>query len=272
MPAVDAGLMPTTTRPTPVRAGLGSVVAVGYAAGCYLLFVVVFGYAIAFLAGVAVPRGVDDGGHASGAAVAVTVDSLLLAVFGVQHSLMARPFFKRWWTTVVPRHVERSTYVLAASAALALVFWQWRPIPTVVWDVSSPVVRGLIWTAYAAGWAWVLAMSFAIDHVDLFGLGQAVRRLRGLADRAPAFVLPLPYRLVRHPMMIGFFVAFLAVPRMTVGHLLFAGLGSAYILAAVRLEERDLSAELPEYDAYGATTPRFLPHLQSPQRRGSRAV
>lgn len=260
--------MATTTRPASLRPGLGAISAVVYAAVCYLLFVAVFAYAIAFLSGVVVPRDVDQGGPASGAGVALAVDSLLLVVFAVQHSLMARPSFKRWWTSLVPRHLERSTYVLTTSAALALVFWQWRPIPAVVWDVPGAGVRAVIWILFAAGWAWVLAMSFAIDHVDLFGLGQVVRRLRGMAERAPAFALPLPYRLMRHPMMIGFFVAFLATPTMTVGHLVFAGLGSAYILGAVRLEERDLSAELPEYDAYAAVTPRFLPRVRRrPGRR-----
>jgi len=260
--------MATSTRSPAVRAGRGSLLAVAYAVVCYLLFLAVFGYAVAFLTGTVVPRDVDRGGHVTGAMAAVGLDSLLLAVFAVQHSLMARPAFKRWWTTVVPRHVERSTYVLAASLSLALLFWQWRPVPAVVWDVPAPWARGLVWAAYGAGWAWVLAMSFAIDHVDLFGLSQVVRRLRGLADRAPAFASPLPYRLMRHPMMIGFFVAFFAAPTMTVGHLVFAGLGSAYIVGAVRLEERDLAADLPEYDAYAAATPRFVPRHPRVVRRG----
>jgi protein-S-isoprenylcysteine O-methyltransferase Ste14 len=174
---------------------------------------------------------------------------------------MARPAFKRRWTTLVPRHVERSTYVLVASAALALAFWQWRPIPTVVWDVSSPGAGVLLWMLYVVGWMWVLAMSFAIDHLDLFGLRQVTSHLRGLADRAPSFALPLPHRLVRHPMMLGFFPAFLATPSMTVGHLLFAALGCGYVLVGVRLEERDLDRELPEYAAYAAATPRFIPGL-----------
>jgi protein-S-isoprenylcysteine O-methyltransferase Ste14 len=182
-----------------------------------------------------------------------------LAVFAVQHSVMARPAFKQSWTTLVPRHVERSTYVLVASAALALAFWQWRPIPAVVWDVPSPAFRLLLWTLFALGWLWVLAMSFAIDHLDLFGLSQVTRNLRGLGDQPPSFALPLPHRLVRHPMMLGFFPAFLAAPTMTVGHLLFAGLGCAYVLVGVRLEERDLDRELPEYAAYAAVTPRFIP-------------
>ena len=156
--------------------------------------------------------------------------------------------------------------MLAASAALALAFWQWRPIPAVVWDVPGTAGQLLLWMLFALGWVWVLAMSFAIDHFDLFGLRQVARHLRGLADQAPSFAVPLPHRLVRHPMTLGFFPAFLATPTMTVGHLLFAGLGIAYILVGVRLEERDLAEELPEYAAYAAVTPRFIPGLARHRR------
>ncbi len=136
-----------------------------------------------------------------------------------------------------------------------------------VWDLGWSPARVLLWTLFCAGWLWVLAMSFAIDHFDLFGLRQVARHLRGLADRPSAFALPLPYRLCRHPMMLGFLVAFLATPTMTVGHLLFAALGSGYILVGVRLEERDLTASLPEYDAYAATTPRLVPLAPVLRRR-----
>jgi len=244
------------TRPT-----IGSLGSLGYAVVAYASFLAVFAYAVPFLADTVVPRTIDHGGPRAGTAVAVTIDALLLGIFAVQHSLMARPAFKRRWTTLVPAHVERSTYVLVASAALALAFWQWRPIPTVVWDVSSPAARVLLWTLFALGWVWVLAMTFAIDHLDMFGLRQVARHLRGLADRPPSFALPLPHRLVRHPMMLGFVVAFLATPTMTVGHLLFAALGCGYILVGVRLEEHDLTEELPEYAAYAAATPRFVPGL-----------
>jgi methanethiol S-methyltransferase len=244
------------TRPT-----TGSVLSLGYAGVSYASFVAVFLYAVFFLAGTVVPRTIDHGGPRAGTAVAITVDALLLAVFAVQHSVLARPAFKRRWTALVPAHVERSTYVLVASAVLALIFWQWRPIPTVVWDVPWPSARVLLWTLFAVGWLWVLAMTFAIDHLDMLGLRQVARHLRGLADRPASFAVPLPHRLVRHPMMLGFFVAFLATPTATVGHLLFAALGCGYILVGVRLEERDLTEELPEYAAYAATTPRFVPAL-----------
>jgi protein-S-isoprenylcysteine O-methyltransferase Ste14 len=257
--------MTTTEQPhVRTRPSAGAVVVFGYGLVCYASFVVLFLYAVAFVADVVVPRTVDRGGPTSGVMPALLVDVALLGVFAVQHSVMARPGFKRRWTRVVSRHLERSTYVLAANAALALLFWQWRPIPGVVWDVSSPLARLLIGALVVAGFAWVLAMSFAIDHVDLFGLRQVARHLRGLPDRPPVFTHPWPYRLVRHPMMLGFFPAFLVAPTMTWGHLLFGVLACGYVLVGVRLEERDLTADLPEYAAYAAITPRLLPR---PTRR-----
>lgn len=253
--------MATTERTdTPhTHTTVGAVVSFGYALACYAGFTVIFLYGVAFLADVVVPRTVDDGGPHASPASALVINTLLLGVFAVQHSVMARPGFKRRWVTLVPRHVERSTYVLASTAALALAFWLWRPIPTIVWNVSTPTLRWLVWTLYVVGWLWVLAMTFAIDHLDLLGLRQVVGRLRGLGDQPPGFAVPWPYRLARHPMMLGFCVAFVATPTMTVGHLLFAVLGCAYIVVGVRFEERDLAVSLPEYDAYAAETPRFVP-------------
>ena len=260
----------TTTEPTErvrSRPTVGAVLGFGYGVACYLAFVLLLGYGVAFLADVVVPRTVDSGGHHAAPLTAAVTDAVLLSVFAVQHSVMARPGFKRRWTRLVPSYVERSTYVLASSAALALVFWQWRPIPSVVWDASAPAGRAVIWVLYLLGWGWALAMTGAIDHLGMFGLRQVSRRVRGLGDRDPSFAQPLPYRLARHPMMVGFAVAFLAAPTMTVGHLLFAALGCGYILVGVRLEERDLAAELPEYAAYAAETPRFLPRVVSVDRR-----
>jgi protein-S-isoprenylcysteine O-methyltransferase Ste14 len=254
----------TQTGAVRPRAAL-AVLVVGYALLGYLAFAAIFLYAVAFLADVVVARTVDHGGPTSGTPAAVTIDGALLGLFAVQHSVMARPAFKRRWTAVVPAYAERSTYVLGASAVTALLFWQWRPIPTVVWDVDDPGARALVWTLYAAGWLWALAMTFAIDHLDLVGLRQVALRLGGSWEQAPTFALPLAYRLVRHPMMTGFVVAFLAAPTMTAGHLLFAGLGCAYIVVGVRLEERDLTRVLAPYAAYAAVTPRFLPR---PRRRG----
>jgi methanethiol S-methyltransferase len=257
--------MPITDQPTAprTRPTWGSALSFGYGVAGYLAFVAASLYGVAFLADVWVPRTVDHGGPDAGLAAAAVVDALLLSVFAVTHSVMARPEFKRRWRGLVPAHLERSTYVLVASASLALAFWQWRPIPHVAWDMSPSAARVLVWTLYGLGWAWVLAMTFAIDHLDLLGLRQIGRHLRGLAERPSAFAVPWPHRLVRHPMMLGFFVAFLAAPTMTVGHLIFAALGCGYILVGVRFEERDLVEALPEYAAYAAATPRFVPRGRS---------
>ena len=242
----------------------GRVLAAGYAAVVYVAFLAVVLYSIAFLADTVVPRTVDRGPHA-GALTAVVIDVLLLGLFAVQHTVMARPAFKARWTKVVPAHLERSTFVLAATAALALTYALWRPLPTVVWDLEPQAARVLIWVLYAVGWAIVVSMTFAIDHFDMFGLRQVARHLRGARPTSPGFRCPLPYRLVRHPMMTGFLLAFVATPTMTVGHLLFAALGCGYILVGVRLEERDLHRALPDYAEYAASTPRFVPH---PHRAG----
>jgi protein-S-isoprenylcysteine O-methyltransferase Ste14 len=264
--------MTRTTEAHP-RVTPSAALAAGFAILAYLGFAAVVGYAVAFLADAAVPRTVDSGGAHAGAGTAALVDALLLALFAVQHSVMARPAFKRRWTRLVPHHMERSCYVLAASAVLALTFWQWRPIPAVVWQVHAAAARGVLWVLFGLGWLVVVAMTFAIDHFDMVGLRQVSRHLRGRRQAAPAFRLPLPYRLVRHPMMSGFFLALLATPLMTAGHLLFAVLSAGYIVLAVRFEERDLTRTLPEYREYAAGTPRFVPRPRPrprPRRAGDR--
>jgi protein-S-isoprenylcysteine O-methyltransferase Ste14 len=225
----------------------------------YLIFLAVVAYAALFVAGTGVPRTVDAGGPRSATTAAALIDLSLLAAFAVQHSVMARPWFKRRWTRVVPPQWERSCYVLLASVLLAITFWQWRPIPEVVWQVHAPAARTAIWTVFGLGWLWALAMTFAIDHLDLVGLRQLGHHVRGDQPGAPEFRTPWPYRLVRHPMMTGFFVAFLATPTMSAGHLLFALASIAYVVVAVRFEERDLTAALPPYRDYAARTPRFVP-------------
>jgi len=252
--------MTTTTRP---KAGVTyrATASALFAALAYLSFLAVFGYSVAFVAGTLVPRTVNGGGPHAGTATAVVIDVLLLTLFAVQHSVMARPAFKRVWTRLVPQHVERSCYVLAASAVLALTFWQWRPISGEVWHVHSTAARAVLWTLFGLGWVIVVAMTFAIDHFDLAGLRQVSRYVRGLRQAASEFRLPLPYRFVRHPMMTGFFIAFLATPVMTAGHLLFALLSCGYIVVAVRIEERDLTESLAEYRDYAAATPRYIPRL-----------
>jgi protein-S-isoprenylcysteine O-methyltransferase Ste14 len=172
----------------------------------------------------------------------------------------------------VPPHLERSVYVFTASALLALTFWQWRPIPHVAWDVRSGFGQAVLWTVYGIGWAIVVAMTFAIDHLDLTGLRQVYEHGHGTQRTAAQFRLPLPYRLLRHPMMTGFIITFLATPHMSTGHLLFAGLACGYIVVGVHFEERDLIRSIPEYRDYAATTPRFVPRLRNVHVRRDHAL
>ena len=233
----------------------------GYGVGCYLAFVVAFLYAIGFVGNFVVPRTVDAG-IAAPIAEAVVVNLLLLAVFAVQHSVMARPGFKRRWTRIIPAPVERSTYVLLSSAALMLLYWQWRTLPAVVWDVESVVGRVVLWTLFWLGWVMVFASTFMINHFDLFGLRQVWLHWRGRPYRDLGFQTTLLYRVIRHPIMAGFIVAFWAAPTMTTGRLLFAVGGTAYILVAIRLEERDLVGALgDDYRDYRHRTAMLVPGL-----------
>jgi protein-S-isoprenylcysteine O-methyltransferase Ste14 len=233
--------------------------AVGYGAVSYLAFLAAFLYAIGFVGNIAVPRSID---HATAAPVgqAVAVNVLLLGLFAVQHSLMARPAFKRWWTRFVPDCVERSTYVVAASMALFVVYWQWRTMPTVIWHVSSPVGRLALWSVFWFGWVTVVAATFMISHFELFGLRQVYLAWRREPASNTGFRASLLYRVVRHPLMLGFIIAFWAAPTMTAGHLLFAIGTTGYILIALRLEERDLTAALgDQYRQYRRDVPMLLP-------------
>jgi protein-S-isoprenylcysteine O-methyltransferase Ste14 len=236
---------------------------VGYGAVAYLSFLASLGYTIGFLADVGVPKGIDDGADGS-AMLAVVVDLALLSLFAVQHSVMARPWFKRAWTKVVPPELERSTYVLAASAVVALLLWQWRPLTDQVWSVDPTWARGLLWSGYAAGWLILVASTIMIGHFDLFGLKQVLARWRARGYTEPEFGQPGFYRLVQHPIMVGFLVAFWAAPDMSAGRLLFVGVASAYIVVAVRFEEHDLHTQLgEEYDQYAEEVPRFVPRVGS---------
>lgn len=232
-----------------------------YGALCYALFLGVFLYAIGFVGGFAVPKHVDSG-VTGPLGVAVALDLALLGLFAVQHSGMARPGFKRWWTRWVLWPVERSTYVLLASLALALLFWAWRPLPAEVWTVESAWGRGVLWGLFALGWGLVLVSTFLISHAHLFGLRQVVDHHQGRQPGNPGFQTPSLYRHLRHPIMLGFFVAFWATPEMTAGHLLFAGAASGYIVVGVALEERDLVRAFGQrYQAYREQVPMFLPRL-----------
>lgn len=232
-----------------------------YGSACYAVFLVTFLYAIAFVASAGVPRHIDNGTPAS-PPVALAIDLVLLTLFALQHSVMARPAFKRWWTRYVPTSIERSTFVLATSLVLALLFWQWRPLPLQVWHVQDEAARRALYGVSAAGWLLVLASTFLINHFDLFGLRQVWRHARGQGP-APAtpFVVRAFYRIVRHPIMLGFLVAFWAAPTMSLGHLLFAMVTTGYIVVAVKyLEERDLVAQYGEaYRAYQRQVPMLLP-------------
>lgn len=219
------------------------IVTLIYGLASYLLFLVVSLYAIGFVGNFAVPKAIDTG-TAGDVVESLLIDVLLLGVFGVQHSIMARPGFKRRWTRIVPVPAERSTYVLISSLALLLLFWGWRPLPFVVWSVGSATGSLAAWGLCALGWLIALVSTFLISHLDLFGLRQVYLNLRDERYTHASFKAVGLYKLVRHPLMLGFVIAFWATPRMTLGHLTFAAAMTVYILVALRFEERDLSIDL----------------------------
>jgi methanethiol S-methyltransferase len=225
----------------------------------YLVFLGTFLYAMAFVGGFLVPTRLD--GPATGAfAVSLAIDVALLTVFAVQHSVMARRWFKAWLTQYLPEPLERSTYVLCASLALMLVFWQWRPLGGVVWSVENPIAQLALWAAFASGWLLVLAVTWLINHFDLFGMRQVWLYLLGRPYTKVTFTTPGPYRVVRHPLYFGFLIAFWMTPTMTVAHLVFAVVTTAYIVTAIQFEERDLVAEHPgSYEGYRRRVPMLVP-------------
>jgi protein-S-isoprenylcysteine O-methyltransferase Ste14 len=214
-----------------------------YGSGSYLIFFGTFLYAAAFIGNCPAIARTLDGPAVGSFWSAFAIDVGLLALFAVQHSVMARKWFKDWWTRIVPKPIERSTYVLFSSLALILLFWQWRPLGGEVWSVEDPVGRAVLLSLFAFGWGLVLASTFMINHFDLFGLRQVWLHLLGRPYTPLRFGTPGPYRLVRHPLYVGWFFAFWATPTMTLAHLLFAVLTTAYILVAIQLEERDLVRE-----------------------------
>jgi len=230
-----------------------------YGLAAYLVFLVAFLYAIGFVTGLVVPKDIDTGAVVP-LGEALIVNVLLMSLFAVQHSVMARKPFKRWLTQFVPQAVERSTYVLMASLALLLLFWQWRPIPTIVWDIVNPQVAAAVMALSLVGWLLVLFSTFLINHFELFGLHQVINNLAGRTMGEPRFKTPMLYKLVRHPIYLGFIIAFWAAPTMTVGHILFAAVTTAYIFVGIFLEERDLTEQFgDQYRRYRQQVAMLLP-------------
>lgn len=235
----------------------------------YLAFFISFLYVIGFVGNLVVPKSIDSGSEA-GFAQSLIVNLALLGLFAIQHTVMARPAFKRWWTKIVPVQVERSTYVLAASLVLMLLYWQWRPIPGVIWSVENQVGKAVLSVLFWLGWGTVLFSSFIINHFDLFGLRQVWFHLTDQEYHHVGFQTRSLYRYIRHPLMLGLIIGSWATPHMTTGHLLFAVAATAYILVGIRFEEHDLVRFLgKDYDEYRHRVPMFIPFLK---KRGSEKV
>ncbi|MGA7306213.1 MAG: methanethiol S-methyltransferase [Rhodothermales bacterium] len=230
-----------------------------YGTVCYVMFLGVFLYAIGFVGNFPLPKTIDSGAVGS-FGISLLIDLVLLGLFAVQHSVMARPGFKQWWTRMVPEQIERSTFVLMTNLILILLFWQWRPLPDYVWSTESDIVATILIVLSWAGWGIVLVGTFLIDHFDLFGMRQVVLYFQGEEYTHVEFVKRGFYKYVRHPLMLGFIIAFWATPDMSIGHLLFAVATTGYIILAIQLEEKDLiSVHGDDYDSYRSEVSMLFP-------------
>ena len=243
---------------------MGRFIAFLYGLAAYLVFFVTFLYAIGFVERLGGAQRRSTPARSCRSAEALIVNLLLMSLFAIQHSVMARRQFKEWWTQYVPKSVERSTYVLLASLALVLLFWQWRPMPAVVWQVTNPQIAMAIVALSFVGWLLVLTSTFLINHFELFGLHQVANNLTGRDMPAARFKTPVLYKVVRHPIYLGFIIAFWAAPTMTVGHLLFAAVTTAYIFVGIALEERDMIEVFgDEYRRYRERVSMLVPWRRS---------
>jgi protein-S-isoprenylcysteine O-methyltransferase Ste14 len=242
---------------------VGAFIAFLYGVVAYVAFFVTLLYAIGFVTGLLVPKTIDTGAEVA-KTEALGVNLVLMLIFALQHSVMARKPFKRWWTRIVPLAIERSTYVFLSSLALMLLFWQWRPLPAVVWQIDAPELAMAVTGLSLFGWVIVFSSTFLINHFELFGLHQVTNNFAGQQMPAPRFRTPLFYKFVRHPLYLGFIIAFWAAPTMTMGHLLFAAVTTAYILIGITLEERDL-VELfgDDYRGYRERVAMLVPWRKS---------
>jgi len=242
---------------------MGRFIAFLYGLVAYLVFFFTFLYAIGFVNGLAVPKTIDTGAVVP-VAEALIVNLLLMSLFAIQHSVMARRQFKEWWTQYVPKSIERSTYVLLASLTLVLLFWQWRPMPDIVWQVTNTQAAAAVTALAFVGWLLVLTSTFLINHFELFGLHQVANNLAGREMAPPRFKTPVLYKVVRHPIYLGFIIAFWAAPVMTVGHALFAAVTTAYIFVGIFLEERDLTELFgDDYRRYKERVSMLIPWRRS---------
>jgi protein-S-isoprenylcysteine O-methyltransferase Ste14 len=238
-----------------------------YGVFSYAVFFISFIYAIGFVGNMAVPKGIDSGTETS-LPESLIVNLILLGLFAVQHTIMARPAFKRWWTKIIPKEVERSTFVLAASLLLLLLYWQWRPMTGVVWSVEHSLGSMMLTTIFWLGWIMALLSTFMINHFDLFGLRQVYLALCNRDYSAIDFKTTMLYKVVRHPIMLGFIIAFWATPHMTTGHLLFAIGTTLYIFIGIQFEEHDLKTDSEsDYEEYRRRVPMLIPCLKKRNRK-----